>query len=80
MIKIFVFLTLGLITLCLVKKLISNLTKNLMYQYVLYIFTFLIFLFLIFLYRGDKLHDEKGSYSPPYYDGKQVIPGNITNE
>ena len=80
MIKILIFLALGLVSIYLIKKLISRFTNNLFYQYIIYLITLLIFISFIFFFKENKVFNRDGSYQPPFYDGKNVIPGKVINE
>tara|TARA_B100000029_G_C17465103_1_gene919977 strand:- start:220 stop:468 length:249 start_codon:yes stop_codon:yes gene_type:complete len=80
MFKIIIFFALGILLLILIKKLIFLFTKNLTYQYILYFLTVVFFISLIFVFRESKLHNTKGLYLPPEFDGESVIPGKVFNE
>ena len=80
MFKLIIFFTLGILLLILIKKLIFLFTKNLAYQYILYFLAAVFFISLIFLYRESRLHDGEGLYSPPEFDGENIIPGKVFNE
>ena len=56
------------------------LSNNLIYQYILYFLAVVFFTLLIFLFRESKLHNSKGVYSPPKYDGENITPGKVFNE
>ena len=77
MIKLFVFLTLGILILILTRKLIMLFTQNKVYQYLLYIGFLMLFLLFIFIFRDNTVHNNNGSYTPPKYDGKEVTPGKV---
>tara|TARA_S200000501_G_C20333274_1_gene529862 strand:- start:194 stop:451 length:258 start_codon:yes stop_codon:yes gene_type:complete len=78
--KIIIIIILLLLILIFAKKLISKFTSNFFYQFIAYVFIIIVLIFSIFIYRENNIHDKKGVYEPPTYDGNLVIPGKVLSE
>ena len=78
--KVLIFLLLGLVFLLLLRKLIMSITRNIRFQYLLFFLSTILFFLIIFQFRESNFLENKGTYYPPSYDGKKVIPGKILNE
>ena len=80
MLKILILLISGLLVIFLTKKLILNLTTNKKYQFLIFITVISIFISAVFYIRESKLNEGNGVYTPPKYDGNQIIPGKVKND
>lgn len=80
MLKVFIFITFGLIALFLINKLVIIFIKDSSIRYILYLILIFLFIFFAFKYRENDFHNYKGIYEPPRFNGEKVIPGKVVDE
>ncbi len=80
MFKLFLFISIGLLTLFLINKLVIFFIKDSSIRYILYLLLIFLFIFFVILYREKNFHNYKGIYQPPRFNGEKVIPGKVVDE
>ena len=80
MLKLFLFISFGLIALFLINKLVMFFIKDLSIRYILYLLLIFLFIIFAFKYRENSFHNYDGTYKPPIFNGERVIPGKVLND
>ena len=62
------------------KNIANNLFKSKVGKKTFYFILLSFFIISIFLIRLEKMNSPEGKYTPPYFNGKVIVPGQISND